>query len=150
MTRTRDLAGGCACGAVRFHARDVPLQVGICHCETCRRWTGSALLGVTIPEDNVRWDGEDQIARRQSSSFAERAWCKACGSGLYFRFTGEGDHVGGIELPIGLFDDTEGMELHNEIFIDHKPDTYAFVANDRQVLTRAQCVEKFPLIEEAQ
>ena len=32
------------CGAVRFVARDVQDKAGICHCEICRRWTGSAML----------------------------------------------------------------------------------------------------------
>ncbi|MGR3806190.1 GFA family protein [Marinibacterium profundimaris] len=139
--------GGCLCGAVRFTVSDLPAQFGICHCETCRRWTGSALLGVTVAEANVAWHGAENIARRQSSAIAERAWCRDCGSNLFFRFTGGGAPVGDIELPIGLLDDANGMELSNEIYIDHKPDAYAFAANDRQVLTRAQCVEKFPLLD---
>ncbi|WP_428927404.1 GFA family protein [Marinibacterium sp. SX1] len=147
MAETRDRTGGCSCGAVRFAARDVPLAFGICHCETCRRWTGSALLGVTVPEANVTWQGADRIARRQSSSFAERGWCRDCGSPLFFRFTGNGAPVGGIELPIGLLDDTEGMFAHNEIFIDHKPAAFGFAENDRQVLTRAECAARFPLLD---
>lgn len=147
--QTRDRDGGCLCGAVRFSARAVPLTFGACHCETCRRWTGSALLGVTVPAANITWTGEDNIARFQSSSWAERAWCAKCGSNLFFRFTGGGAPVGDIELPIGLFDDASGMVMHNEIYIDHKPDSFAYAANDRQVLTRAQCVEKFPLLDTA-
>ena len=135
--------GGCLCGAVRFVARDVPEVFGACHCEMCRRWTGSALLGVTVPEGSVAWQGEAHIARRQSSPWAERAWCRDCGSGLFFRVTQEGDYSGDLELPIGLFDDPDGFRMTSEIYTDHKPDSYAFAGEGRKLMTRADCVAKF-------
>jgi hypothetical protein len=57
-----------------------------------------------------------------------------------------GKYSGNRELPIGLFDDTNGLTMTNEIYIDHKPDSFAFAGEGRQVLTRAECVEKFPLL----
>ncbi|MDF0601154.1 GFA family protein [Psychromarinibacter sp. C21-152] len=139
--------GGCLCGAVRFTARNVPETAGICHCETCRRWTGTALVGVGLKDTDVTWKGAAHIRRRQTSSWAERAWCAECGSNLFFRFTGDGAYAGEIELPIGIFDDPNGFRITNEIYIDHKPDSYAYAGEDRQVLTRAQCVEKMPLLD---
>lgn len=135
------------CGAVRFSARDVPSEYGACHCEMCRRWTGSALLGVTLPDGKVTWDGEEHITRVQSSSWAERAFCNRCGSGLWFRVTIDGPYAGNVELPIGLFDDAGGMTMNNEIYIDHKPDSYAYAGEGRTVLTRQQCVEKFAVLD---
>mgnify|MGYP001766494680 CR=1 FL=1 len=144
MSLDRD--GGCLCGAVRFHARLTGTRFGACHCPMCRKWTGSALLAITVPAANVAWTGRDHIATRQSSGWGERAWCRDCGSPVWFRVTVDGPLAGTIELPIGSFDDANGLTLANEIYIDHKPDSYAFAATDRQVLTRAQCVEKFPLL----
>lgn len=138
--------GGCLCGAVRFRARLTGTGFGACHCPMCRKWTGSALLGITVPAANVEWTGLDHVARRPSSGWAERAWCRECGSHLWMQATVEGPYLGQVELPIGLFDDPGGLTMTNEIYIDHKPDSYAFTATDRQVLTRAQCVEKFPLL----
>lgn len=143
MTRT----GGCLCGAVRFEARDVPATVGICHCEMCRRWTGSSLIEVSLPEDHVTWTGSERIARRATSAWAERAWCRDCGSGLFFRVTQDGDWSGTLDLPLGIFDDPDGFEIGHEIYIDHKPDSYAYAGQaGRKTLTRADCVEKFPLL----
>jgi len=142
----RDRAGGCLCGAVRFVAKDVRDDFGACHCEMCRRWTGSALLGVTVPEGNVTWEGAAQIATRQTSGWAERAWCRECGSGLWFRVTMEGAYSGNYELPIGLFDDANGMVMGNEIYIDHKPDSYAYVGAGRKLMTRADCALKFAVL----
>lgn len=142
-TGSQERTGGCMCGAVRFAATDVPDQFGICHCEMCRRWTGSALLGVSVPTDRIRWTNEAQIATLQSSEWAERAWCRRCGSALYYRVTAEGPFYGKTEVPIGLFDDPNGFTLDNEIYYDMKPDSFAFVGDGHRKLTRQQCLEKF-------
>lgn len=142
----RDRTGRCLCGAVRFAAKAVPDAFGACHCEMCRRWTGSALLGVTVPEGDVTWQGAEHIATRQTSGWAERAWCRECGSGLWFRVTIESDYSGNLELPVGLFDDANGMVMSNEIYIDHKPDSYAYAGEGRKLMTRADCVAKFAVL----
>ena len=55
--------GQCMCGAVRFTARDVPGEYGICHCEMCKRWTGAALAAVAVPVNSVTWQGEAHVKR---------------------------------------------------------------------------------------
>ncbi|MDJ0630426.1 MAG: GFA family protein [Rhodobacter sp.] len=144
-----DRTGGCLCGAVRFTARDLAEEFGICHCETCRRWTGSALLGVAFPEEKIAWTGVEHICRYQSSSWAERAWCARCGTGLFFRATGDTPYSGEIELPLGIFDDPNGFVATHEIYIDHKPDSYSYAGGGRKTLTRADCVAKFPRLDDA-
>jgi hypothetical protein len=134
------------CGAVRFEAQLTRHEFGACHCEMCRRWTGSALLGITVPRAKVVWSGQENIATIQSSSWAERAWCSKCGSGLYFRVTVESDYSNDIEIPVGLLDDANGLSMANEIYIDHKPDSYAFAGEGRTLLTRQDCIEKFSLL----
>ena len=141
-----DRTGGCLCGAVRFSARAVGTAFGACHCEMCRRWTGSALLGITVPEGNVTWEGAEHIATRQTSGWAERAWCRECGSGLWFRVTMDSAYSGKLELPIGLFDDAGGLTMTNEIYIDHKPDSFAYAGTGRNLMTRADCVAKFAVL----
>jgi hypothetical protein len=139
--------GQCLCGAVRFAARDVPDTFGACHCEMCRRWTGSALLGVTVPADKVIWEGREAIATIQSSAWAERAWCNKCGTGLWFRVTAESEYSDSLEIPLGLFDDANGLQMTSEIYIDHKPDSFAYAGEGRNLMTRQQCVAKFSLLD---
>ena len=139
-------AGGCLCGAVRFKATLTGTNFGVCHCPMCRKWTGSALLGMTVPAANVVWAGAEHIAKRQSSGWGERAWCRDCGSPVWFRVTVDSPYAGTIELPIGSFDDANGLTMANETYIDHKPDSYAFAGEGRNVLTRADCVARFPLL----
>lgn len=142
-----DRTGGCLCGAVRFTARLTGTDFGACHCAMCRRWTGSALLGITVPEGNVDWTGADHIATRQTSAWAMRAWCRDCGSGVYFKVTLQGDYSGNLELPIGLFDDPNGLTMANEIYIDHKPDSFAYAGEGRRQMTRQDCVDRFPVLD---
>jgi hypothetical protein len=147
VSATEERKGGCLCGAVRFTARLTGRQFGVCHCDMCRRWTGSALLGITVPEGNVEWVGEEAIATRQTTPWAMRAWCKDCGSGLWFKVTQAGPYAGNVELPIGLFDDASGLTMTNEIYIDHKPDSFAFAGEGRTLMTRADCVAKFAVLD---
>ncbi|MFN4154453.1 MAG: GFA family protein [Paracoccaceae bacterium] len=135
-------SGGCFCGAVRFTARLESPVFGACHCETCRRWSGSALLAITVPTASIDWQGTDHIATIQSSDWAERAWCARCGSGLYFAVTAPGPHFGNAELPIGLFDDANGLKMQSEIFYDQKPDCFAYAGETRK-LSRAETFAMF-------
>ncbi|MDP3961254.1 MAG: GFA family protein [Pseudorhodobacter sp.] len=146
MSGSEVRAGGCLCGAVRFSAKLPGRNFGACHYPMCRRWTGSALLGISVPTADITWTGEDHIASRQTSAWAMRAWCRDCGSGIYFRVTAEGPYAHLTELPIGLLDDASGLEMTNEIYIDHKPDSFAYAGGGRTVMTRADCVAKFALL----
>jgi len=139
--------GQCMCGAVSFVARDVPSEFGACHCKMCQRWAGSALLAVTVKRDAVTFAGTDAISVAQTSDWAERAWCNRCGSGLYYRVTAEGDHWGDYEIPIGLFDDPSGMRMTREIFIDRKPDAFAF-EGVRDRLTEAEVLALYGVTTE--
>ncbi len=119
--------GGCLCGAVRFQAVLTGTNFGVCHCPMCRKWTGSALLGITVPDANVAWTGLEHVAKRQSSPWGERAWCADCGSALWFRVTVDGPYAGNVELPIGTFDDANGL---------HRPQA-------RQLCLRGRGSERF-------
>ena len=51
---TKELEGGCACGAVRYRLKSAPMFVHCCHCHDCQRQTGSAfVLNALIEADRV-------------------------------------------------------------------------------------------------
>ena len=136
--------GGCICGAVRFSARNVPATFGVCHCPTCRRWTGSALAEVSVQSDDLTWRGTEHIASRATSGWAERAWCRECGTTLYFRHTKQDKWFGSTDLPLGLFDDPDGFTLGYEIFIDEAPKGLRLAGTGHKRLTRAEVVALNP------
>lgn len=82
---------------------------------------------------DTRFEGEENITVYDSSEWAERGFCKQCGSHLFYRLK----HSGMYEIPMGLFDDTEGLEFKRQIFIDEKPSLYTF-ANSTQDLTGSE------------
>jgi len=139
--------GGCLCGAVRFEAEIAHTDFHTCHCEMCRRWTGSALMAVTLPEAAVNWQGCEHIARYQSSAWAERGWCRRCGSSLFYKVTDATLFPIEWEIPLGLFDDPNGMTMTREIYVDQKTDSFAY-AGEREQLTEAQVLALYGVTNE--
>ena len=45
--------GACFCGAVEIEATGAPLEMGYCHCDSCRRYSGAPLSAYLL------WRGED-------------------------------------------------------------------------------------------
>ena len=66
--------GRCLCGAVAFRVRGAPLRVGICHCEDCRRTSGSAfsMFGV--------WPRRAYEGSGDLRTWEGRSFCPTCGS----------------------------------------------------------------------
>ncbi|WP_442957540.1 GFA family protein [Photobacterium sp. 53610] len=59
------LTGGCCCGSVAYTLEDQFSSFYFCHCEQCRKMTGSAHASnlFTSPE-NITWlHGQDQLKR---------------------------------------------------------------------------------------
>lgn len=131
-------AGGCLCGAVRYRLDKAPTAFGVCHCGMCRRWGGGVTMGVEVPPGGLTWQqGKDRIATYQSSDWAERGWCQACGGQLFWRMTADGPMHGMLSPAAPSLDRFDTLDFGAEIYIDAKPDSYAF-AGDRPRITEAQ------------
>ncbi len=141
------MTGHCLCGAVRYRLSEPPASFGACHCGMCRRWTGSVLMGVQAMPGTVVWEGEENIATYKSSDWAERGWCRECGTNLFWRLTVEGPMRGRMSLAVGSLDDMAGLDFATEVFIDAKPDSYAF-AGARERMTEAEVLESVGLTPE--
>lgn len=73
MGQSEKLSSACLCGAVTVHANKVSSDVGACHCDMCRKWTGCPLLAVDCQTD-VTFTGDQHIQRFSSSDWAERGF----------------------------------------------------------------------------
>lgn len=93
-------------------------EVDICHCTMCQRWAGAFYAGVS--GDAVTISGDKDIAVYRSSLWAERAFCRICGSNLWYCFTPTGHRT----FLAGLFDLPPGFAIKQQIFVDEKPDWY--------------------------
>ncbi|QJF49883.1 GFA family protein [Roseobacter ponti] len=134
--------GSCLCGAVTYEISADVSQTGACHCGMCRKWSGGVYLGVEVPDGGLQITGEDHLKTYASSPWAERVFCGTCGSSMWYRMTATGSHQGTYHLGFGTLDDTDGMEMMGEIFIDKKPEAYSF-AGDAQRMTEAEFMALF-------
>lgn len=129
--------GRCLCGAVRFVAHDVETHHSACHCATCRRWSGGSPL-FTAGAKSVEFEGEANITRYSSSEWAERGFCKTCGSNLFYFLRPMEKYM----ISVGAFDDASAFVLAREIYIDKKPTGYE-LGGDRPRMTEAEVIAAF-------
>ena len=137
MSESQNIQASCLCGAVKLTAGKFEGSLGACHCSMCRKWGGGPLLCIDCGTD-VHIDGEEHVAAYDSSAWAERGFCKNCGTHLFYRLKQARQYV----IPIGLFDDHPQVSFDSQIFIDEKPDYYAF-ANDTTFMTGAEVFAKY-------
>lgn len=129
--------GKCLCGAVSFTTSQLAKQLGACHCSMCRKWGGGPLLAVDCGAD-VRFKGEENIAMFNSSDWAERGFCKHCGTHLFYRLK----HSQQYFMPVGLLEDEGQFEFDHQVFIDEKPAYYCF-SNRTEDMTGAEVFAKY-------
>lgn len=84
MSDDRDHKGTCFCGAVELEVSGDPIDVGYCHCTSCRAYSGAPFVAFTI------WSAEQLRVTKGSAllgSFnkvgtSDRRFCKRCGGHL--------------------------------------------------------------------
>ena len=121
MSETSESSGSCLCGAVKVLAKTMSKNFGVCHCGMCQTWGGGPLLATDCGAD-VSFEGEDSMAIYQSSDYAERGFCKQCGTHMFYRLKERKLY----HVPVGLFDLPEGVRFASQIFMEDKPDYYDF------------------------
>jgi hypothetical protein len=76
------LSGQCLCGNITYTCDAEPESMTYCHCDTCRRITGSAFnIGVGIPKEALKVSGN--IKRHTHTNGSTREFCPTCGSPLF-------------------------------------------------------------------
>ena len=129
--------GQCLCGAVKFTETDIRNNVEACHCGLCRRWGGGPLMVVSCGT-GVAFEGGENITVYNSSDWAERGFCKKCGSHLFYRLK----EINEYQMPVGLVNNQEGFNFNLQVYIDRKPPFYCF-ANKTSEMTEAEVIEKY-------
>ena len=129
--------GSCLCKSVRFSFDITEKSFDACHCSMCRKWGGGPGLGVTAA-GNIALEGEDNITIYDSSEWAQRAFCKKCGSNLFYRLKGHDF----CNFPLGIIDNHEEYKFVTQIYVDSKPDNYSF-AQKTKMMTEQEVLDAF-------
>ena len=112
------LTGGCLCGAVRYVVYGGVGPAGYCHCEDCRRTSGSA-FGVSVRVDAsrlriVRGSPKGYSKNGDSGRVVTRYFCPECGSPLY---TVPPDHSDTYFIKAGSLDDPSTVRPHRQSWV---------------------------------
>lgn len=137
MSEKIERQASCLCGAVKFSVTLDNNHVDACHCAMCRTWGGGPFLSVGF-DGEIDFEGRDQVGRYSSSDWAERGFCRQCGTHLFYHLKGTEHYA----FPAGLLDGGEPWDFREQIFVDEKPGWYAF-ANDTANLTGKEVFAKF-------
>ena len=137
MSKLRTRNGSCLCGTVQLIAQAVNKDVGACHCDMCRKWGGGPFIAADCGTD-VSFNGEENITVFNSSKWAERGFCKQCGTHLFYRLKENQQYI----IPVGVLEDEESFVFSHQIFIDQKPSYYTF-SNKTENMTAEEVFAKY-------
>jgi hypothetical protein len=86
MSEDNFACGQCLCGKVKYTISSSPIQMGQCHCDDCRKSTGTGhASNAFFNKDDVVIEGEtssyDSVT--DTGSIITRHFCSSCGSRLF-------------------------------------------------------------------
>lgn len=109
--------GGCLCGAVQYSCTGEPVMAGHCHCEDCRRSSGTGHCShLMVPETSVAVTGSLKAYARPSDSgnLVERFFCPTCGAAV---FSKNPAMAGMIALRASSLDDLEVFKPQMHVYV---------------------------------
>jgi hypothetical protein len=110
------ITGRCLCGAVQYSCTAEPVMMGHCHCEDCRRSSGSGHSShLAVPEAGLRVTGSPTGYARpaDSGNMVTRYFCPTCGSALYSKNAGM---PGMVFLRASSLDDLETFKPQMHVY----------------------------------
>jgi len=99
---TCGISGGCLCGAVRYRIFGKADGTCHCHCKSCRKSTGSAMVTwTTVAKKHFELISGTLVAY-PSSDKGNRLFCADCGSHIAFENTEYPDY---LDITVGTLDE---------------------------------------------
>lgn len=117
MTDTT-LTGRCLCGTVHFTVMGSPLRFLHCHCERCRRATGTGhASNIILKPADIEWQSGEGSIKRYKVPDADRfatVFCTNCGGPV------PREHGDMIVVPAGTLDSPPDRGPEARIFWDSR------------------------------
>jgi hypothetical protein len=113
--------GGCLCGAIRYEFSGEILRTLNCHCDDCRRATGSSFgTFVFVNESDLtvlRGTPKSFEHPNDAGATMTKQFCENCGTHLF----GKGSRAGGmIHVKVGTIDDAGFVRPEMDLFVSKK------------------------------
>lgn len=119
------IKGSCLCGGVKFEIDRAEGPMEICHCNRCRKVSGSAsLVAVSVRQEDYRFLSGEELIRTYEAPVLNAPppyvsmFCSRCGSQVPPSRPTENP----FEICAGLFDGDLGARPDKHIFVELVPD----------------------------
>jgi len=113
--------GSCLCGKVKYECTRKPESATYCHCDDCRKTTGSAFnVGVRVSVSDfkiISGEVKGYTKTADSGNQLTRVFCPNCGSPLFTRSPVHPDHV---YIKAGSLDDPNIVQPKIQIWMSKK------------------------------
>ena len=121
MPEHHPVPASCLCGGVRFELEPPFGLASLCHCEHCRKHTGTyGSTSMEVPRKQMRFlSGEELLEHFESApGCAIKVFCSRCGSGLFALNQPQGES---IWVRLGALDADPGVRLDRHTSVDSAP-----------------------------
>ena len=125
-------SGKCLCGDITYKCHAEPSVIFNCHCEDCRRATGSVFgTNFFVPEDELEIFGEvsSYSHTADSGSTMTKRFCPNCGS-LLFGYNSAKNNV--VSIRAGTVDQLDLIKPVVNVFMDSKVPSTSIDENLKQ------------------
>ena len=112
--------GSCLCGAVKYELSGEPKRFYHCHCERCRKASGTGhASNIMVKTDSLKWLAGESLLKRFKVPEAERffnLFCSECGSAM----PRDVPEIGMVVIPAGSMDHEITIKPEARIFWDSR------------------------------
>ena len=134
------IKGSCLCGGVKFEIRGSKGPFELCHCNRCRKATGSAFAaGLRVRGKDLRIVQGQELIKTFEAPIIDapppytNRFCGRCGSPVPV----PSDDASWFEVPAGTLDDDPKIRPDKHIYIDFKSPWYS-VGDGLPQMTKSQ------------
>jgi hypothetical protein len=113
--------GQCLCGAVTIAVKGTPVRMAQCHCDDCRRATGTGHVSNAIfnePDVTITGETKSFTVTADSGNAYTRFFCPTCGGRAYGTHTGRPGHV---IVHVGMLDDSSWFDPQVVLYTRSRP-----------------------------
>jgi hypothetical protein len=130
-----DVAGSCLCGRIKIQLSEISPEITICHCQMCQKFHGGPFLSLAAcTSEQITIDNQTLIQRYDSSEWAQRGFCRNCGSSLFYFLHETEEYF----FATGLFSVLPEAVLVEELYTKDQPHFYHFAETTKRWSTLPQ------------
>jgi hypothetical protein len=110
-------SGGCVCGAIRYRVLGPPAMVAYCHCDDCRKNSGS-VVSVLAGFQQAGFELESgNPTSFEATPTVKRSFCKSCGTPLFYENNNFPENT---YIHIGSFDHPEELPPDRHTWVSER------------------------------